>query len=855
MENPNDHPATTNNHRKHPSITLLGLRSDKHSKDSSRHHLPKFAHTNPISASRPLLQHQYSQNSKILAEVFQKAKLSRDTSAPPMNVKQEEANISDIIDVSNNQPNSPSFAMNTNQNDAETKFDNELAIENNTNKVENKKPVNPPLFQNRRIVLDKLVQPELGSKPLGPSEAAVGNTGNEEITSSSSSTVKTPLGERYQENLPLNNFSVAKEPKDYALKEHSISNLSANNPSTPTSHTNGPGGPRSLNNSSGHAASGILETDRLVQPVPNRDSNLQHSPFRVDYSRTSNYNDSSHFLRRNKFFPGRSFSPMSEIVGINDISSNTDFSDLRSDVCSYERNIPATTSKIASYSSASTFRRLPRAPGSKVHTEVPKSPLRPRTNYRPLNYSSKIGPVSFDRLLKDADLVMQSLASRQQHKLIQESKNTRRLQKTIRPYPPRSLKRLSEYERARLTAYELEEVKDFPEIYFIGSRGCDKVSKVIAPGCTEELAFDDPNGDYRVNVGDHLFYRYEVINKVGKGSFGEVLRCIDYKYGKLVAIKVIRNRVKCYDQALIEAGILERLTKDESFIESNIIRYFDHFNFRNHLCIVTELLGENLFEVIRDNNYKGFPLIIVKSFTAQLLKSLNFLQKQGIIHCDLKPENLLLCDHTNARVKLIDFGSSCRYNEKVYTYLQSRFYRAPEVILGMPYGKEIDIWSFGCILAELYTGIPLFPGANEAEQLGYIMEVLGVPPRELITISTRSKIYFDSQGQAHPIFNSRGRPLIPSTKRIDQLTRCKSPSFLDLISKCLQWDPKKRITIEMALRHEFIIGNNSENMLRRTPLNSPINSPIKGSNSKLKNPVSHSRIAHPLPNPPLYHNP
>ncbi|EPY54064.1 CMGC/DYRK/DYRK2 protein kinase Ppk5 [Schizosaccharomyces cryophilus OY26] len=855
MEIPNAHTATTNNHRKHPSITLLGLRSDNHSKDSTSHHLSKFAYKNSLSASRPLLQHQYSHNSKILSEVFQNAKLSKNTSVSPTNVNQKETDSSSMLNTNRKQQNNLLVTANADKKATESKSDNALIMEKNTNKVENSKTINSPLCQNRRIVLDKLVQPGLTNKPTGLNEAAVDVAGKEESASSFKSIVKSPLEEKHRENIPSQALGVDKEPKGYAMNEHPILNLPANNnPSTPPSHKNGLGGPRSLNASTGSAASGILETGRFVQPMSNQNSRLQHSPFRVDYHRTNANKDSSTFLGRNNFFSRRAVSPMSEIVGMNDLSSNMDFSDLRSDVCSYERSIPV-ASKVASYSSASTFRRLPRAPGSKVHTEGPKSPLRPRTNYRPLNHNSRSGPVSFDRVLKDADLVMQSLASRRQHKSVHESKSHRRLLKDLRPYPPKSLKKLSEHERARLTAYELEELKDFSEIYFIGSRSCEKVSKDITPGCTDELAFDDSNGDYKVNVGDHLFYRYEIIDKVGKGSFGEVLRCIDYKCGKLVAIKVIRNRVKCYDQALVEAGILERLTRDESFSESNIIRYFDHFNFRNHLCIVTELLGENLFEVIRDNNYKGFPLIIVKSFAAQLLKALSFLQKQQIIHCDLKPENLLLCDRTNARIKLIDFGSSCRYNEKVYTYLQSRFYRAPEIILGMPYGKEIDIWSFGCILAELYTGIPLFPGANETEQLGYIMEVLGVPPKELITVSTRSKLYFGSQGQAHPIYNNRGRPLIPSSKRLDQLTRCKNLSFLDLISKCLQWDPKKRITIETAIRHEFIIGNITENVLQRTPLNSPINSPIKGASSKLKNPVSHSRVAHPLPNPPLFHNP
>ena len=91
---------------------------------------------------------------------------------------------------------------------------------------------------------------------------------------------------------------------------------------------------------------------------------------------------------------------------------------------------------------------------------------------------------------------------------------------------------------------------------------------------------------------------------------------------------------------------------------------------------------------------------------------------------------------------MIDFGSSCLENEKVYTYIQSRFYRSPEVILGMSYNMAIDMWSLGCILAELYTGYPLFPGENEQEQLGCIMEVQGVPGRYLVEKSSRKKVFF-----------------------------------------------------------------------------------------------------------------
>lgn len=95
----------------------------------------------------------------------------------------------------------------------------------------------------------------------------------------------------------------------------------------------------------------------------------------------------------------------------------------------------------------------------------------------------------------------------------------------------------------------------------------------------------------------------------------------------------------------------------------------------------------------------------IKEIANQLLNSISFLQLNNIIHCDLKPENILLQEINNYSIKVIDFGSSCFDDEKLYAYIQSRYYRAPEIILGLGYNVQIDMWSFGCILAELYTGL------------------------------------------------------------------------------------------------------------------------------------------------------
>lgn len=94
-------------------------------------------------------------------------------------------------------------------------------------------------------------------------------------------------------------------------------------------------------------------------------------------------------------------------------------------------------------------------------------------------------------------------------------------------------------------------------------------------------------------------------------------------------------------------------------------------------------------------------------------------------------------------IKVIDFGSSCFNDKRIYTYIQSRFYRAPEIVLGIPYTAAIDMWSFGCILVELYTGFPIFPGESEMEQLHMIMEVRGIPSANVLASSTRRKLFFD----------------------------------------------------------------------------------------------------------------
>lgn len=389
-----------------------------------------------------------------------------------------------------------------------------------------------------------------------------------------------------------------------------------------------------------------------------------------------------------------------------------------------------------------------------------------------------------------------------------------------------------------LNIFERGEVMDYDAVYFTGTRTAQKIVGDL-DAVTGNFGYDDERGDYNIVKGDHLFYRYEVIDLLGKGSFGQVVRCIDHKTGILVAVKIIRNKKRFHQQALVEVNILKKLREWDPENEHSVVTFDQSFYFRGHLCISTDLLDMNLYEFIKAHDFRGFSLRLIRRFTKQLLSSLILLNGKKVIHCDLKPENVLLAHPMHSEIKVIDFGSSCFENEKVYTYIQSRFYRSPEVILGMSYGMPIDMWSLGCILAELFTGYPIFPGENEQEQLACIMEIFGPPEKHLIEKSSRKKLFFDSMGKPRQIVSSKGRKRRPSTKDLRQVLKCDDEAFLDFITKCLRWDPSRRLTPHQAVAHEFVTG------LKFVPRRNQANSP-----AKRLNPSSAASAARPLPQLP-----
>ncbi|KAI2793228.1 hypothetical protein POX_b03280 [Penicillium oxalicum] len=390
---------------------------------------------------------------------------------------------------------------------------------------------------------------------------------------------------------------------------------------------------------------------------------------------------------------------------------------------------------------------------------------------------------------------------------------------------------------ANLNIFERGEIIDYRDVFFCGTQNAKKHVGDLH-SATANFGYDDDRGDYNIVIGDHLAYRYEVVDVLGKGSFGQVVRCVDHKTGALVAVKIIRNKKRFHQQALIEVNLLKKLKEWDSERRHSVVAFDQSFYFRGHLCISTELLGMNLYEFIKAHDFHGFSLKLIRRFTKQMLGSLVLLHAKKVIHCDLKPENILLVHPLNSEIRVIDFGSSCFENEKVYTYIQSRFYRSPEVILGMSYGMPIDMWSLGCILAELLTGYPIFPGENEQEQLACIMEVFGPPEKHLIEKSTRKKLFFDSLGKPRLTVSSKGRRRRPSSKDLRQVLKCDDDAFLDFISRCLRWDPARRLSPHDALKHEFITG-----------VKAPSRPRVYATATPSKRGVSASS-ARPLPEPP-----
>ncbi|TBU29289.1 kinase-like protein [Dichomitus squalens] len=388
---------------------------------------------------------------------------------------------------------------------------------------------------------------------------------------------------------------------------------------------------------------------------------------------------------------------------------------------------------------------------------------------------------------------------------------------------------------------EEEEEEDVDDMFAVATtekKKVRKVKRVVKPAAPAIITSTldsaaDSEGYYQVILGEQLDGgRYQVFSSLGKGMFANVVRARVLQgdaneVGKEVAIKIVRCQESMFKAGLKETQILNKLKQADPEDKKHIVRLERTFEHRGHLCLVFESLSMNLREVVkRFGKDVGLNIRAVRAYAHQLFLSLSLLRKCNIMHADIKPDNILV-NEQKTLLKLCDLGSASDASENDITpYLVSRFYRAPEIIMGHPYDPAIDIWSIGCTLYELYTGKILFPGRSNNQMLLLMMELKGRFNQKMIKRAKFGDMYFDELGaflsvehdrvtgldavrKVHitkPTRDLRQRVLPPSSVKLKDEENKLLLSFVDLLDKCLALDPSKRITPKEALVHPFIRG-------------------------------------------------
>lgn len=310
-----------------------------------------------------------------------------------------------------------------------------------------------------------------------------------------------------------------------------------------------------------------------------------------------------------------------------------------------------------------------------------------------------------------------------------------------------------------------------------------------------------------------LANRYQVVKGIGQGCSSRVFQCLDLMCKDVVCVKIVNKEGDSFDAGLSEVRVLTLFSRDDAVVKEPIIQLRDYFYFKEHLMIVTERLGETLVQHLNfahSSGGVGINPAVVAAQAKALLKALKFIHSHDVIHCDIKPDNICLASTDPRHVKLIDFGSSVCKLDALSSYMQSRWYRAPEVILGIPSDFKIDLWALGCTLAEEVLGFPIFKGSSVAAVLAAQQAVLGAHPTTLLARSPSEvrAMYFTPEDKLYvldPPDQERGAyKLLPVPLPIAELLSSCDSLMSDFIASLLQYEPENRPDASAALGHPFL---------------------------------------------------
>ena len=361
---------------------------------------------------------------------------------------------------------------------------------------------------------------------------------------------------------------------------------------------------------------------------------------------------------------------------------------------------------------------------------------------------------------------------------------------------------------------------DYYPIYYNGQFIDSYSLKVVVD--RERTGFEESK-DFKIVINNLIAGRYQILGYLGNAAFSKAVKCLDTKNNNLVCLKIIENNKSYFDQSLDEIKVLNFVNSNGDPDELNFLKAIDFFYYKEHLIIVTELLNDNLYDfydyLLKNKIEEYFSMPRIQAIAKQVLTSLKYIHSLHLIHCDLKPENILLKCISKAEVKIIDFGSSNFIYDASSSYIQSRSYRAPEVIMGCNYDYKIDIWSLGCILAELYSKTVLFMSDSVHSLLARVIGIIGPIPEWMYEKGTtvngmfckEKLLYMEADAvndtNANISTTSVGKKkmhvIVPKRTLLKNRIHCEDKNFIDFLRYLLKIDPNERPTAEEALNHPW----------------------------------------------------